>query len=239
MKRNGFLILLLLTLSGCTTSVAHQGRVKEMATSTSPDQQLPTQEKPTQYNLANTLGVVVLSNHYGKNDFIRIYNQDGSLWYRFTFFNDDSDGESELVNEDLRPFAFHVDYFLLTLTCVGNDKDRYEVIVNEETRLKKYIRVDDPTMRFETWEEHVLGDVFNISFDQNENPLRKSPDGEFIDPNLFSPQSPVSAVEINGEWLRVKWSNTLQTRDNEPQYDSAWIRWKKDGKLLIELGYIC
>ena len=37
-------------------------------------------------SIENTIGVVVLSDHYGKNDFVRIYNADRSLWYEFTYY---------------------------------------------------------------------------------------------------------------------------------------------------------
>lgn len=236
--RLGLLALLLLTLTGCTTSVEHQYPKEAAATSPSTSQVPLPQVQPTPINIADTLGVVVLGDHYGEDDFIRIYNQDGSQWYRFSFYYDDSDGDFEYANDDFRPSAFHPDYYLLVLSCVGRDKGRYEVIVNEETRLKKYVNVDDPTMKFETWKEHVLH-VFSINFNRDENPPLNAPNGQPIDSKLYSPEFPISAVEVKGEWLRIKWGKNTQPRDKEPEFDTAWIRWKKDGMLLIRFEYLC
>src|SRR5829696_6386999 len=80
----------------------------------------------------NSLGLIVLSKSYGNKDFIHIYNKDGSLWHKFTFYYDDSDGKFEYANDTFRPFAFHPDYFVLALKCVRKADGRYEVIVNEE-----------------------------------------------------------------------------------------------------------
>src|SRR5687767_1862872 len=52
-------------------------------------------------SIKNSIGLVVLSDKYpsskneikDKDDFIRFYNEDGSLWYEFTYYYDDSDGK--------------------------------------------------------------------------------------------------------------------------------------------------
>ncbi|MBK8810726.1 MAG: hypothetical protein IPN69_08350 [Acidobacteria bacterium] len=100
-------------------------------------------------SIKDTKGLIVLSNKYGKNDFVRFYNDDGSLWYEFTFYYDDSDGKFEYEKRRIRPFSFHQDYFCVSLNG-GEDKYRYEVIVNEENGLKKFVKKDDPTLKFET-----------------------------------------------------------------------------------------
>jgi len=68
---------------------------------------------------------------------VRFYNEDGSLWYEFTFYYDDSDGKFEYANENFNPFAFHPNNFLLDLKSRGEDGNRYEVVVNEETGWKQ------------------------------------------------------------------------------------------------------
>lgn len=109
-----------------------------------------------QQNIQNTLGVIVRSKSYGEHDFIKIYNADGSLWYKFTFYYDEKNGRFPSQNDSFRPFTFHPSYFLLALKCVRKIKDRYEVIVNEETGLKKYVLASDTSLSFETWGQHIL-----------------------------------------------------------------------------------
>lgn len=154
-------------------------------------------------------GLIVLSENYNKKDFIQIYNQDGSLWHKFSFYYDDSDGKFDYENDDFKPFAFHPDYFLLTLKCVGKEANRYEVIVNERTRLKKFVKTDDLALRFETWEDHILK-LFSISFDQTKNPMLETLQGQMK--NVALPNMPFHPVEVKGEWLKIKWDTSNKTK---------------------------
>lgn len=87
-------------------------------------------------------------------------------------------------------------------------------------------------MKFETWEKYIL-QVFAVGFDTKENPLLTSPQSEIkksVEPNTtFFP------VEVKGEWLKVKWDKSTETRKENNKQDTGWLRWKKDGKLFIEL----
>ena len=186
-------------------------------------------------SIKNTIGLIVLSDKYGKNDFIRFYNEDGSLWYEFTYYYDASDNEFEYANENFSPFAFHPDYSLLALKCVGEDKGRYEVIVNEETGVKKFVRKDDPTLKFETWEKHILR-TFSVLFEEKENPLRENPNGELKKVEQSKIER-FAAVEVKGDWLKVQWDTEDNPNNDLKKTDFGWIKWKEGEKLLIELFY--
>ena len=187
------------------------------------------------HTTSNSVGLVVLGKSYSNEDFIQIYNEDGSIWYRFTYYYDDSDGKFEYANSSFRPFAFHPDYFLLVLKCVRKQAGRYEVIVNEETGLLKYVKADGPSLRFERWERHILK-VFAIGFDQKVNPIRESPQGRVK--TTLTANAPFHPVEVRGEWLRVRWMPISGAGEYATRYASGWIRWKTDQKLLVELFYI-
>lgn len=184
-------------------------------------------------SIKDTIGLIVLSKDYGKNDFIRFFNEDGTLWYEFTFYYDDKDGEFEYANENFSPFAFHPDYFSLALKCVGGDNNRYEVIVNEKTGLTKFIKKGDPTLKFETWEEHILK-TFAIEFNREENSLRDKPNGKVKTADVPA-ETTFHAVEIDGEWLKLRWDSSNKAGKNG---EFGWIRWKKNEHILIELFYI-
>ena len=178
---------------------------------------------------SNSLGLIVLSDSYSKKDFIHIYNGDGSPWHRFSFYYDDRDGKFDYASDDFRPFAFHPDYFLLAIKCVGKEAGRYEVIVNEEDGLRKYVKADDPSLRFETWESHILR-VFAVGFNRTRNPVLNAPQGRAK--KVSMPNAPFHPVEVKGEWLRIKWRADSDTGEN-----TGWIRWKRGERLLIELFY--
>ncbi len=186
--------------------------------------------------IENTIGLVVLSDNYDNGDFVQIYNKDGSLWHKFTYYYDDSDGEFEYANENFRPFAFHPDYFVLALKCVGKKNGLYEVIVNEETNLKKYVKANDKVLKLETWEKHLLG-LFAVGFDEKENPMLEVPQGRAK--KLITPDATFHPVKVKGDWVKVKWETTPKTETKEAEQDFGWIRWKKDGKLILELFNFC
>lgn len=185
-------------------------------------------------NIKNTKGVVII-NKFEKGDFVRIYNDDGTLWYEFSYFYDDSDGKFDYPNDEFRPFAFDVDHFLLALKCTRHDDNSLEVVVNEETGLRKYVKANDPVLKLKAWDKFVLS-VFAVTFDQTTNPLLEGPSDQMK--KVVAPESVTfRPVETQGNWLKVTWhlgqEHTTETKSTE----SGWIRWRNDETLLIELSY--
>jgi hypothetical protein len=194
----------------------------------------PVIETKDEDSIKGIKGLIVLSEEGEKSkDFIHFYNEEGSLWYEFTFYYEDKDGKFEYENSEFRVFAFHPDYHVLALKLVSEDSNRYQVIVNEETGLIKYVKKTDKNLKFETLEEYVLS-MFAVGFNEKENPIIESPKGKtkktitYKKDNVF-----FFPIEIKGEWLKIKWD----IKDNPNKYvsDFGWIRWRNKDKLLIEL----
>lgn len=190
-------------------------------------------------SIKNTIGLITLNDKYpsfnekkDKNDFIRFYNEDGSLWYEFTFYYDDSDEKFEYKNDNFRAFSFHPDYSLISLRCVEEDKNRYEVVVNEEIGLKKYVKKNDENLKLESWENHILK-TFSIDIKKAENKVFETPDGKELKPD-FEQIDRFEAVEIKDDWLKVKW----EIPNKKEEFESGWVRWKKDDIILIDWFYI-
>lgn len=175
--------------------------------------------------------IVYDSDSFTKGDFIEIFNADGSLWHRFTYFYDDSDGDFEYANDDFVTYSFHPDYFILAMKMVNEDASRYEVIVNEGTGKTKFVLKDSKGLKFSNWSEYVVR-MFAVGFDQNINPVRRAPAGAILDPqpqsDLFHPK------ETKGDWMRVEFDSSRSEADK-----GGWIRWRENGKLIIELFPLC
>lgn len=187
-------------------------------------------------SIKNIKGLVVLGEGYDKqNDLIRFYNADSSQWYQFTFYYDDSDGDFEYKNNDFRPYSFHPDYFKLAMKLIGETADYYEILVNEESGLKKYVKKSNKTLKFESWQDHILN-TFAVEFDKTTNPLMNSPDGVPRSDDLSSVDR-YAADKFEGDWLRVKLVKKNNPQNDTVSTDSAWIRWRKDDLLLIEWVY--
>jgi hypothetical protein len=226
------LVLIVLAFGACSTEAVDNQIYKESITKANAQKMQPDKQSQ-KTDVENSLGVVSLNEKgYGKDKFIHIYNQDGGIWYRFTYYYDGSDGKFEYANENFNPFAFHPDYFVLALKCVGEDENRYEVIVNEETGLKKFVRKDDATLKFETWEKHILK-TFAVDFDREQNPLRETPEGQVKD-FVLPKEATFHPVEVNGEWLKIRWDSSKKAVKNDK---FGWVKWKENNKILIELFY--
>jgi hypothetical protein len=184
--------------------------------------------------IKNTKGVLVLGQ-YKKGDFVRFYNQDGTLWYEFTYFYDDSDGRFEYTNDKFRPFAFHQDNFLLVLKCTEINDKFFEVIVNEKTGLKKYVKANDPVFKFETWQELVLS-TFAVNFEKKSNPVLEAPAGQMRE-GFFPKDVTLRPIEIRGDWLKIEWQTEQGQESRYNKSATGWVRWKEDGNLLIELYF--
>ncbi len=231
-----FLLLVSVLLTSCFRINPVEQQVSSSTPEASPVIEQASKSLEIEYPvIENTIGLIVLSDNYEKGDFVKLYNEDGSLWHKLTHYYDDSDGKFEYANENFLPFAFHPDYFVLALKCVRKKVDRYEVIVNEETNLKKYVKANDKVLKFETWENHIP-QLFAVGFDEKENPILETPQGQGR--NLVKTDKTFHPVEVKGEWLKVKWDIAAETEKKEEQQNSGWLRWKKDGKLIVELFYI-
>ena len=87
---------------------------------------------------------------------------------------------------------------------------------------------------FQTIEQHILN---NYPILDDFTPLHEQADTlskvfkDYMHYNYFS-------VEINGDWLRVQCDDNC---DGCPENEiiQGWVRWRKNDKLLIKIGYFC
>lgn len=170
--------------------------------------QAPTSVREEFGTIEGTIGVLVVKERsYGKGDSIHFYNEDGSLWHKLTPYYDDTDGKA-----------------ISAFKCVGKEDGRYEIIFDEETGLRKYVKADDPFLILETWEEHILN-VRSVRFNQAENPLLEAPQGRVK--RVALSDALIQPVEVKGEWLKVKWGATdgaggqIKKRDRPPGESGA------------------
>jgi len=225
---------MLVLLLAVTCATRYEAKKDSMSGSAAAEFRPTLQPARPEKVIKNTKGVVVLGQ-FKRGDFVKFYNQDETLWYEFTFFYDDSDGKFEYARDDFRPFAFHQDYFLLVLKCTEINDKFFEVVVNEETGLRKYVRANDPVFKFESWQELVLRS-FAVDFEKKTNPILEAPAGE-LRGGFFPKDITLRPIEIRGDWLRIEWQTDPGPRSRSTKNATGWVRWKEDGNLLIELYF--
>jgi hypothetical protein len=183
-------------------------------------------------NLAGQLGILTLADSGPDigHDSLRLYNVDGTLWYLFSFYYDDSDGRWDFPNNDFEPLAFSPDNFVLALAVTHRDSLGYEVIVNHETGLRKWLPAA-PYLQFQTWEQHLLT-VFAVGLDSTANPVYTAANAHSRRIRYPGRSTTYWPLEVRGDWLRVGWDG------DRPGKRSGWIRWRRENLLIVELFYL-
>jgi hypothetical protein len=126
--------------------------------------------------------------------------------------------------DDFAPFHEKLDYgvFLIRVKRLG--RDYHEIIINEETDKTAY--VSSWQGNFMSWGEFFLN-CHSVEFrDKNQkvfdNPMIKSA-GRVVSPTNFRVRY------VMGDWMEVE----ILAEDYNTVKGKGWIRWKKDGELLI------
>lgn len=174
----------------------------------------PQQFSPESDVVNGAIGVLTYNQKITESVKVSFLNDDGTVW--------------DIENDDFVPFSWHPDYGTLALRCIEIRNDTCLVVVDEKRNLMKKYPLSNKGLIFQTWEEHVLS-VFSVGFNEKENPMRKGPsvNDEII---FYSMDDFCFPAHIKGDWLQLTWGP-----ESNPKY--GWIRWKENGKLLIELFY--
>lgn len=176
---------------------------------------------------------------------ITIYGEDGAPW-RVIDYNDDSLENLEGEEGEFFPLLFsngNKRDFAIELRLVRRSDEWFEVIAHEsrDPGTRAYVRTDDPLFKALGWEEWVMAHD-NVTFDRLTNPVLDSPDGA-PKPAAFAEMPLIKPDKVSGDWVLVRWT---QMEPDEPSVEwirknlpenSGWIRWYRDGKILISEYY--
>ena len=175
----------------------------------------------------SALGVISLGPKFSIADTIRIYNKDGSTWYQFSYTYDDSDGKYDFYNREFEPWLFHPDNMQLGLRVTSVKNGNYEVIVNETSGLKKFVKVTDQKLAVLSIEKFLLNRSA-VFFDVKKNSVREAPNGRVLRVKDESDRI-ARPKKVSGDWLMINYENS-----SSKSIQVGWIRWKKANEILIE-----
>ncbi|MCH2490815.1 MAG: hypothetical protein MK211_11755 [Flavobacteriales bacterium] len=126
--------------------------------------------------------------------------------------------------QEFDPFVEKLDYgiFLLRVRRLG--RDYTEIYINEESKKTVYVASNQGS--FMTWGQFLLN-CHSVEFIDNaqkvfDNPMIKSA-GRVVSPAYFRPRY------VMGNWMEVE----ILDDDYNKVTGRGWIRWRKDGKLLV------
>lgn len=241
------LILISLVLAGCGSGIGKQAEpaMTPPAGTGSP----AVAESPANSVFEPAEGVAVFESNEETlakaGHKITFYGSDGAVWKQIDA-RDDSLESLKGEEGDFFPLLFSngaSTEFAIELRITGRSDDWLRVVVHEtrEPQTVAYLRADDPMFKPLSWEQYALS-FFNLRFDPDSNPVLQMPDGSPTDARM--PEEPlIKPDEVRGDWLKIRWTT------HEPDEPSAgeiakqfpgnvgWIRWRKDGEILIHEYY--
>jgi len=129
------------------------------------------------------------------------------------------------------PAHIKLDYDLLLLRVITLSSHWVEVAVNETDGRTAWVPRSQGIVRL--WPEFILGVVAVEIIDPATNPIRIKP-LDHASPLADGADALLSPLAVQGDWLLVR---THELADRiQP---TGWIRWRKDGRLVVEYSLLC
>lgn len=160
-----------------------------------------------------------------------VYNADNSVFASIV-----SDGkeepaaDKELNKNILTYFPF---YFAIHFKAASMGDSSYTVMVGDKYKI---IRKGQYTQLL-SWPQYIL--KYLCAADKD-NPLRKSPDDNSPEiKNLAYDELSFKAIEIKGDWINVRCFFECEGCPESNKKLSGWIRWRKEGEIIIHNYYGC
>lgn len=127
----------------------------------------------------------------------------------------------KIYTPTITPIFFKPDYGIFYLVCVSEQKSNYKIqtSTNQTAILPK-----TKNIQFLSWDRFLLSTTGISNLDWKENPFRKEPDTKATIQEV-SKEDDFTVIKVHNEWIQI-------STDSD---SIGWIKWKQDGKLLIEI----
>ena len=133
--------------------------------------------------------------------------------------------------------------FLCLFVCLEKTKGYFKILINdkEEGFLK-----NDNEKYFKTWESLLINSTVE-RLDLKSNLLKLKPGDNEMTISLeyevkVDRLEVIDVIEINGQhWINVRFSKTgkVPCDKGTPDCGTGWIKWKLEGKLLVNILLLC
>jgi hypothetical protein len=185
------------------------------------------------------LGIVAVDIYHTKE--IKVFASKGDKapekTIRLTNNNSEIRIEDKNYTSWLKPEAISLDYSIFLFRYTRMEGNWVEVVVNYEAMTKKWIQKTE-TLSVKPWEKFLIENTTAI------DPLL--PVEIKIEPNTDSrtirkstKEDCFEAIEIKGDWMRVRTNETLDCSEHPTPIQSGWIRWRLADQLLIKYYLTC
>jgi hypothetical protein len=179
-------------------------------------------------NIDETKEIKVFKNKGDKEPerIIRLVNQNGDIVI-----------EENDYTKWLQPESVWLDYsqFLFRFTKI--EDDWIQVIVNNETGDKKWI-LKSQTLKIQTWDKFLVDNTTAIEPLKSVD-IKAEPSMQSKTIRKSSEKDCFEAIEIKGDWIKIKTNETLECNEHPQPIKTGWIKWRGDNLLAIKYYLTC
>lgn len=155
----------------------------------------------------------------------------------------DKQGEFTLKNNSqaswFNPEGLWLDYSIFVIrvdTVVGK---WYRIFTNNDKRTILWTKAD-ATKKFVKWETFLVKETTAINKHQDFNlEIKTSPSDKAATIKKIEKADCFEAIEVKGDWLRIKTNETLECNESKKTIKSGWIKWRRNNRLTIYYGLTC
>ena len=164
----------------------------------------------------------------GEEEFLAVYNEDGSEFARFT-----GGARASFTFPQPELLSWQPDSFVVVLETDGRDHGRYPVRIGDGV---KYIEELGRVTIFETPLEHLKTVPFSTT---PANPLREKPAGDAKAIRDDYRDMRLTVVEQRGDWSLVKCVPECRPCPPAGEAPLGWLRTLVDDKAVVRFAYDC
>ena len=126
------------------------------------------------------------------------------------------------------PYAYNAEYRLLAFKIIPSELPDMIKVLSSTSEDVLYLKKGENHFVPKSWEEHVMS-VFAVrATSESRFHIKASAYSTVV---ALTNEQVAMPLNIHGEWLMVEYEKENTTH-------SAWIRWKKNGKIIIDLIYV-
>ena len=143
--------------------------------------------------------------------------------------------EEHLYKEKIKVESLFPEYGLFIIKSKSASEGFYEIQINNKNYFINSNEYEN-LVSFKSDEQYIL-DAYPSP--TKESPLRVSPDENSEIISNYENYT-YTSVEIKGDWLKIKDDKDCYSGEASSEKDIiGWVRWKKDGEIIISINHIC
>lgn len=136
------------------------------------------------------------------------------------------------------PFELYPEYYVIKMKFDNTSNGRHGVYTSDGDFKQYFIKTEGLScFIFKSWEDYFIGSLINTDF--NSNPIRqeKRDNSSIVVPDWDCREIIFEIIAIEGEWVKIQCANVCDFKCDKKVV--GWVRWYKDGKMIISISSTC